>query len=517
VIKIFCSLVLFFIPIFMVCQSRGKPISIDKIVSEKVTTNLQTKDAIIGEQFYFAYYNNVINFYVDSLDTDKVLVKTSHYRNLNQISLIDLNTGNFIHGIKYNPKISFPTVSTKNILFLNSAGLSRHETNNGDISYNLPLKGHATFDSLNILVGILKKQNKSKNEVNIYKFSTGQNLSKISLMKGVRLERCLALNDSIIYLSASGVHQLNIHKNTSWSYYDVTSIKRNGIVYPLLKKGLALGYSNSFYYNYEDVRLAVGVSSNILFHDKYIYKSSLNKISCLSEDGGVVWSKSLDSTTTSAAILFNSNDLIYHLNLGYAFIGIQAVNVGDPFLTFYNKDSGNSPGIISLGKEKTRITDFKIDSNYLYILLDEKIFAFQLGKLSNPITSENKISKYGELQYFEYKILYSLKDNKYISYTQDTSLLYFRNKQNAVVCFSKNLDFIKLEKSKNLWEQIGEFDKYLLIINDKTIQIITKDGTLVAIFDEIDKATLNKHSLILYNIKANKLTRINLQKALNIT
>jgi hypothetical protein len=393
----------------ILCQKPIIPYQTITNFNQKVTTNLQSAAAVYGDVYIFGH--DISNFYLDVEDSTKIFITTSVDFSTEQIMKLDLNNGKSIFGLKYYPSRDKVRFRDNSILFLNINGLSKFDKNNGELLYELPLKLYTSNEKMDFIMGYHKINNNSKNELLVYSFKTGKFKTSVKINDDGGIESFIMDNDSTVIISASGLHSINLKSGSNWSFEEKTYAPSNLLALPFHGGGLGLGGSIGFYAFPQALSKTFGITSNCLIDGDYIYKSSLDKISCLNKDGNVLWSKGLDDGLTSTAFLFQKNDLLYHLNLGFAFSDVYAVNRGDPFISIYEKKTGKNLGFYLLGSGRSRITDVATDSIQLFTLLDKKFASFQLENLSSSKIIENKTKEFGELQYFERRELFSKKEN----------------------------------------------------------------------------------------------------------
>ena len=479
----------------------------------KVSFNVKSNNSINGDQYIFKQPLKL--FSLDQADSTKLFVVIEANTTNDQIMKMDFATGSSIFGFKYNPLKNLMRVTKHGVISLDANGLEYFENEKGQLKYNLPLQSYFKSEELDIIAGYPLKKKKSIDELAFYSLTSGNLNNKVLINEDAGIERFSILGDSVVIISASGIHYIDQKNGRQWSYQQTTSEPKNPLSMPFNYRALGLGTRIAYYSpSRSTFDKTFGIASNLLIYKNHLYKSSVDEVVCLTKEGNVIWNKPLDSDITSIALLFVKDELLYHINLGYAFAEGLAVNRGNPFIAIFDLDTGKNQGFLTLGKGRSRITDFTVDSNYIYVLLDQKLVSFELGNLSNSKSIENKTKEFSELQYFAKADYYIIKDEKFRKYNHDTTFLYLLNKDNYLVVLDKQLNYIKKISDKYLWHQFDEFEDYKLLYNDKSIKVI-KNHELICSFENVDNYIFQKGILLYYNVLLKRLVKVNLKKSLS--
>lgn len=245
-------------------------------------------------------------------------------------------------------------------------------------------------------------------------------MSNFNVMKGVDLETgqlswkrnfkdnfgwhgAFYLNDSTLLVEANGLW-VNMRTGKG-DVYTANIIKKEILKTVLLNAlGITLGVFTGTYVVFTGYDMIGGLSSNMLMDDKMnLYYSSRDKLAALSgENLEILWSQEFPNKLLSNSFLFDSDNLIYIINMGYGFRNNELISYGTPFLAAYNKSDGSQEFFKFLfpDDKKIYIKDIMIKDKILYLLRDKQIVSFSLddGRMIKERTFN--VGGINKLEYF---------------------------------------------------------------------------------------------------------------------
>lgn len=146
--------------------------------------------------------------------------------------------------------------------------------------------------------------------------------------------------DSILLISGSGLHGMNLYNGQKWSIDDVTGEKvKDKLIQSIINPNAVRVNQKSYYESsYQDV--ITQICSNVLISDDKVYYASKNNLYAINRKGEIVWKLDLSSFPTSKSALFFHKQKLYLLNLGVANFKDLQVVYGAPYLMQVEPESG---------------------------------------------------------------------------------------------------------------------------------------------------------------------------------
>lgn len=205
-------------------------------------------------------------------------------------------------------------------------------------------------------------------------------------------EEVKMVGDSIMYISAKGVHKVRMSDGEGWSYKMKTTYSDpSAAIATGLMAGVMFGAiggaivgatgSNSAY---------SGFSSNILLDTvtRDVYFSAIKELVKLNDQGDTEWEVPLGRKESSMAILLDRGDRIIHINKGMVYYnGIEAW-AGVPYVAAYEKTSGKEIYKQQFPRGGMRLTVLTEDT--LVTRITNKLYKFDFvnGVLLDTVVDE---------------------------------------------------------------------------------------------------------------------------------
>jgi hypothetical protein len=178
-------------------------------------------------------------------------------------------------------------------------------------------------------------------EIKLLNLDNSVELAKHKLSMANDLVELKKWGDSLLLISGSGIHGINLYTGEKWSIDDVTGEKVKdkliqSIINPNAERVNQKSYLES---TYQDV--ITQVCSNMLFSGDKLFYATKNFLYAFSKNGTVLWKIDLSNFPTSKSVLFIHKDKLYMLNLGVANFKDLQVVYGAPYLMQVDPQSGN--------------------------------------------------------------------------------------------------------------------------------------------------------------------------------
>lgn len=148
-------------------------------------------------------------------------------------------------------------------------------------------------------------------------------------------------NDSMLLITSSGIHGINLRTGAKWSVDDVTGERNKQKLVQSIINTNAFRVKQSSFFESEFDDVTTQICSNMLIDGDDVYFASKNNLYCIDiNDGKVNWKTDLSKYPTSKSALFTMNGKIYLLNLGVANFKENQIVYGAPYLLQVEMASG---------------------------------------------------------------------------------------------------------------------------------------------------------------------------------
>jgi hypothetical protein len=198
------------------------------------------------------------------------------------------------------------------------------------------------------------------------------------------------LNDSVILLSASGLHTIKLKTGFGWDYDAVTGSKDYTSSIIANSAGLILGALTGTFVMYSGYDFVTDVVSNVWLESTCMFLAAREKIACLDMNGKMLWQTELPKKKASKSVLFIQDSIVYMVNLGYAKMGFRQVDFGVPFIAAFNKFSGRQIYLNELPDKKEPVVDYLTGAGELILLFKDYVAKYSIAE--GRLISERQIS-----------------------------------------------------------------------------------------------------------------------------
>ncbi len=217
--------------------------------------------------------------------------------------------------------------------------------------------------------------------LNAISLSDGEILWKRKIDPSNGFSEPVLINDSIMCISASGIHTLNLNnQGKGWSLkgktysQDLTPI----IVASVLSIGLSVFTGFAFYPITVNTYKHINLSSNVWIDDSSFYYADSKQVSKISQStGNRIWTTKLPNNYTSSSTLFMEENRLFLINMGYS-KGLQSKETnGQTYIASYDIESGKPYYFERFGDKGEYVLDFLTGgNNELILLFENKIYVF---------------------------------------------------------------------------------------------------------------------------------------------
>lgn len=290
------------------------------------------------------------------------------------------------------------------------------------------------------------------------------------------------LNDSTILITSSGLHQINVNTGEGWSYEASTGRNdyKGTIAANIIGIALMATTGSGFYsYGKDVVRELV---SNTLYNDSEsaVYLASRDKLVKLNISGEKLWEKELEKNQAAKSLLFEKENDLLMINLGYAYFNENLIDHGTPYIALYDKHTGEQKYMKTVAEKKDMIRCMQMNDDRSTIILsfDNKIAKYNLtdGSLIKEIIYDSK--KYGKPNKFIGTIHFEQTANGFESLKKlypDKNILI--TEKDFVLFLNDDLSIAKETKPDDYAFTFLEKENLQLIV-DKEKNIHVTDGNL---------------------------------------
>ena len=509
--KAFITTGLLLIAVFSFAQSSDvKVLLMDRTIGKITATQeeLKTKEYVFPELIYRSYIDTISK----SL-TVQLRGKNDNGRWMNRGNILFYDLDN--KRIKWTKNINYTTNSLQQ---LGSTLIFRTSTN----------KSHC----LNIENGknLWKAKNSIffvDNDANIgvgYKFEAGMptytELEGINLKTGKAMwqrevnreygwNEVFQLKDSEWIIASAGLHTINTHNGSGWSYKAVTGEKDYSGTAAASAVGIGLALFTGFGFYATGYDFVGDIVSNVYSDSAGFYLASKDIVSRINKnDGTVNWYHLFPAGTTSTSFLWAKDNLLFMLNYGYASNGSRSIFYGTPFFATFNKENGEQKFLSTINITKNPILDFKIKDDVLLLVFKDRIMKYSLFNGSQIIEKIIDNKELGELYGFVGNRTYIDAGNSILAnlVLTDISKNFILTRNDKILITDNELNVVGEIDVNQLYTARLKVDDYLIITKDKKTFILNNNNEKVAEIDIELKPVLIGDKL--YSVQENSFFEI---------
>ena len=299
------------------------------------------------------------------------------------------------------------------------------------------------------------------------------------------------LSDSVYIVRASGLHTVNVHTGKGWDYEGITlneNFKRVG--------------------NY--VFGVKGIQSNVIIDSLHIYFATKEKISCLTQEGEILWSTALPINKTSKSRIFLHNNILYMINYGYVNFSSQKHPYGAPYIAAFDLQTGTELFFTTIVVEKEKpIVHFDVESDTCFLLFKDRIDKYNLSDGTLISTKQFDLDKTNYFSGFIGMRAYIQTDSIYQPLIQtDTTKHYIINNSADIITYDNRFNEIRKMNAEESYSYFYRINDFRFLRKEHEIIIINQQKKEVARVNVSRNAKLR--GSIIYDKKDNSLLVIDL-------
>ena len=513
----------FFLPFCIFAQDKVSIPSNDIIIGRNYITNVD----ITAKKYEFP--NKIYGWNLnDSTKTFTIQLRgtsdnepdskgiLSDLKNTGDILLFDIQTGQ----IKWKHLIDYKgsTIDQYDRILIksNENNSSCLNIENGEELWNTNRRIEYINSEKGIGIGI--KRSSSGGMTNIVEgvnLKTGQSIWKRKINMDYNLNEFLPLNDSVVVVSANGLHTINLVNGKGWDYDAKTGKKdhSNTVLSNLFNFTLSIITNNEFELS-TGHDLITGMVSNTLVDSTGIYMANKNSIVRLDKEGNVLWKNNLPVEMVSRSTLFFKDSMIYMVNDGFGFINYETVNYGKTFVAGFSKLAGKKTFLNKVGYKKEQILSYLIQQDTLFLLSKNRVFKYSLHDGNELNEQIYKTDSLGEFTQLGGSDLFISSDSATISPIRacSTDIVVYTGK-NQVLVLDNQLNIKNNFQDNDVYYCILESKGYKFINVGETIMVINKSNNIIAELDISGNILLNGKKL--FEVQGNNLLEIDMDQLIS--
>lgn len=317
------------------------------------------------------------------------------------------------------------------------------------------------------------------------------------------------LNDSMLLLSCSGLHALNLRDGTGWDFEAKTGLKDFTAAAAGSAVGIALGAFTGVYTIICGYDVLTGLCSNTLMDADRIYFADMNRLSCLGKDGRVIWQKEFDDELLSKSFLFTKgSDTLILLNLGYGYFGKRTVSYGRPFIAAYDRNTGTQLYALRIGGEDYPVKKFLVEESSIILLLEDKIAKCPLVKGGDILQQRFADIDVDYLKEFIRKDAYMQYGGTFIPLKEAYPGGLAVQGSCRVFILGDDLEIIDSIEEERIYRPITTVGSYKFMLNQTEIAVADSEGNEVARIGASGSCFRNGN--FLYVVRDNTIIEIDL-------
>jgi len=342
--------------------------------------------------------------------------------------------------------------------------------------------------------------------------NTVKSIWKSDIKREYNLNDFVQLNDSVILISADGLHTVNLKTGQGWNYATYTGSKdyTNTVVSNIfdITISVLLGSEYEITTGYD---LISDIVSNVLVDSAGIYVADMGSIVRIDYNGNVLWKSVLPKRMVSKSSIFFKNNLIYLVNDGFATYNNETVSYGRPFIAAFTKNDGKEVFLNNLGYKKEQINAFEIQQDTIFLLSKKRIFKYSLKDGTELWEQIIKTDSLGELTGFAGSDLYIKSDSvSFKPILSDSTNIYVFTNKNKLLVFNNQLEFKSIIPDNEIFYSFLESNGYKFLEIGNSSIVIDKNNKLVAELEISGNALLRGTKL--YEAQGNSFVEIEMDQ-----
>ena len=326
-------------------------------------------------------------------------------------------------------------------------------------------------------IGFPQKKFTVSNELNGINLLNGEILWSRKFNHQFGINSVTPLGKETVLIVTDKIYALNLKDNSGWDY----SINSGTTTLP---ETINLKIDNKYiedtdYNSLQDGKTVCGLVSDPLIQDNKIYIASEDQVTCLSEDGKVLWKTPLQEKLTSRLRIFAAKGVLYVINTGYAYFDGKKIQYGMPFVAAFKQDNGEQ--IYQTNLEKGFIVDYQAAGDKLYLLQPLRMAIVDLvsGKLLSRELLE--VPDRVEMVAFPHAGFYEAGENNvYKPLISDNNRLYMINERGKMVSYELATKTFTPVAPEKLFRESFRTDDFVCISQNKNSILLDNSGQAIA-------------------------------------
>lgn len=325
-------------------------------------------------------------------------------------------------------------------------------------------------------IGFPQKRFTVSNELNGINLSDGKVLWSRKFNHQFGINSVTPLNKETVLIVTDKMYAINLKDNSGWDY----QINTGTTSFPeTVNLKIDDKYIEDVDYNFlQDGKMVCGLVSDPLILDNKIYIASEDQVTCLSEDGKVLWKTALPEKLTSRLRIFADQGILYVINTGYAYYDGKKIQYGTPFIAAFNQENGKQ--IYQTNLEKGYIVDYLPVGNKLYLLQPLRLATIDLvsGKLLSRelLEAPDRV----EIVAFPHTGFYEAEGNTFKPLVSDNNRLYLINARGKLLSLELATKTYTQIAPEKLFRESFRTDKFVFIGQNKNSAILDNNGQAIA-------------------------------------
>ncbi|MDL2222998.1 PQQ-binding-like beta-propeller repeat protein [Bacteroidales bacterium OttesenSCG-928-M11] len=294
------------------------------------------------------------------------------------------------------------------------------------------------------------------------------------------------MNDSVLVVVSDGLHTINLRNGEGWDYKVKTGERSYKRSTAINAAGIATGLLFGVFFYSTGYDVISDLSSNVLLDDKFIYFASKEQIVRLEKStGDIDWRKPLPNKDTSKSFIFMNDSTVFLINGGWTYVDGVRKDMGVPFITAYDKNSGFQKFLVTLDKKEDPIFDYERLGDNIYLLFKNRMrkYSAKTGELLlDKFCSEEQ---FGEITHFvDDKVFIAGQDElMYRLIDSDLNKVFVHTKDGHVLAIDEDLNVSEIINSSELNVNKLSSDDFLFLSRNHYTEIYNHDGEKIAVLD----------------------------------
>lgn len=466
-------------------------IILSTIFSFSQNTNIKVvdKDQILGTNFIsnteitgsiYSFYQKIYDVYIDPLSSNMTVqlrgMSNDKLKKRGVIVGYNLRENKEKWSLPIDYSKSRLQQKGKDLILVGAYNSCKLDNNNGEKIWKSKNKIYI-IDSIN-KIGIGYKWNDNteySNELEGINLDNGKVVWRREVNSEFGWDYINYLDKSTMLIIAAGIHKINIKDGKGWDYNTTTGNYLNGIGYDIFTGFMAL--RGSLPGSHED-NLVLDVVSNIIEDEESFYFSSIQKFSKIDKyTGDIKWSHYFKKGLPSKSYIFEENNQIYMINLGYAKKDNDPIYYGKPFIAAFDKTTGKQKYLTIIDDIKTPIIRFRNIKNHIYLAFEGKVLKYSIdnGSLINKKNAQDSI------KYIDQENAYLKKEGHFVRFSDimQNHILAFKE-NDRIISIDEELNYKEIAECKDLFYCYNQTDKHKFLNHDKITLILNNKGKKIA-------------------------------------